>query len=127
MKKIFILAVVAVISISAYCYQDSNNNLSQSHSVECGCCQICHSYDVVANSAETANNTEVCVSMSPSEQNTYGYKTCYMCHGSGKCNTCNGKGWYYSPFGTGKIACPNCTDGKCRTCNGSGKVYGILR
>lgn len=48
-------------------------------------------------------------------------KDCNLCHGSGKCNTCNGKHWYYGIGGT-KITCPNCTpNGACSSCGGSGK------
>lgn len=49
-------------------------------------------------------------------------KSCYMCYGTGVCRTCNGKGYFYSEFGTGTIECPNCTDGSCRTCGGTGKI-----
>ena len=62
------------------------------------------------------------------EQNErYGYIDCHLCHGSGTCQTCNGKGWYYSPYGTGTVTCPNCCSGhvgKCGKCCGTGKVYG---
>lgn len=53
------------------------------------------------------------------------YKTCPLCHGSGKCNTCNGTHRSLNGF-TGKyIECPNCKpDGKCSYCNGTGKVLG---
>ncbi|MCR5064514.1 MAG: hypothetical protein K6A67_01970 [Bacteroidales bacterium] len=48
-------------------------------------------------------------------------KDCHLCQGSGKCNTCNGKHWYYGIGGT-KITCPNCTpNGACSSCGGSGK------
>ena len=63
----------------------------------------------------------------------YGWKTCHICHGSGVCTTCNGKGYFYGGFGIGEpIPCPNCLiqngvrTGKCRTCSGKGKVYGLL-
>lgn len=48
---------------------------------------------------------------------------CYMCHGSGKCNSCNGTHSIWNEFGGGKIECPNCRpDGKCTTCGGTGKI-----
>lgn len=48
-------------------------------------------------------------------------KDCNLCHGSGKCNTCNGKHWYYGIGGT-TITCPNCPpNGACSSCGGSGK------
>ena len=58
---------------------------------------------------------------------SYGEKDCPLCHGTGTCQTCNGKGWYYSPYGTGTVTCPNCCSGhvgKCSKCCGTGKVYG---
>lgn len=50
-------------------------------------------------------------------------RMCRVCVGSGKCRTCNGKGWYYDTgMGLGtKRNCPNCSDGKCTSCGGSGK------
>lgn len=52
------------------------------------------------------------------------------CHGSGKCSTCSGKGWYYGTGKDSKIMCPNCDspgkrnspgNGKCSWCHGTGK------
>ena len=49
---------------------------------------------------------------------------CPHCHGSGKCQTCNGKGVYLS-IGDW-LKCPNCyggnQSGKCQWCQGTGKV-----
>ena len=59
--------------------------------------------------------------------NTYGYKPCHMCLGSGKCSTCNGKGWYYG-FGN-QVLCPNCDsnhNGVCSHCHGTKKEYGLI-
>lgn len=47
---------------------------------------------------------------------------CTFCWHSGKCNTCNGKGWYNNPFGTGIVNCPNCTNGNCSHCGGRGSI-----
>ena len=49
-------------------------------------------------------------------------KDCSLCHGSGKCSTCNGKHTYYNGL-TGKyLECPNCKpNGACSSCGGSGK------
>lgn len=47
-------------------------------------------------------------------------KDCHMCYGLKDCQTCNGKGWFYSQFSTDKLDCPNCTDGKCSACGGKG-------
>ena len=49
---------------------------------------------------------------------------CFSCHGSGKCRTCDGKGWYWGGLsGLDKLLCPNCTnhDGVCIHCGGKGK------
>ncbi len=47
-------------------------------------------------------------------------ESCPVCLGSGKCNTCNGKHWYY--FAGNQITCPNCKpNGACSSCGGSGK------
>lgn len=47
---------------------------------------------------------------------------CYMCHGSGKCPTCNGKHWFTTEFAQ-RAECPNCKpDGRCSVCGGSGKI-----
>ena len=58
---------------------------------------------------------------------SYGEKDCPLCHGTGTCQTCGGKGWYYSSYGTGTVTCPNCCSGhvgKCSKCCGTGKTYG---
>ena len=55
----------------------------------------------------------------------YGYITCHMCYGSGKCSSCSGTG---VASGLGRdYLCPNCNDhnGICITCHGRGKVWGI--
>ena len=56
-----------------------------------------------------------------SSSKTSSSSPCYLCHGIGKCWTCNGNRTYLNPL-TGKyIDCPNCTDGLCSHCHGSGK------
>lgn len=51
---------------------------------------------------------------------------CTHCAHSGKCNSCYGKGYYYSSFGVSKtVDCPNCygyKTGLCRYCQGKGTV-----
>lgn len=49
---------------------------------------------------------------------------CPQCYSTGKCSTCAGKGWYYNPYGSGTLVCPNCHnhDGKCTKCGGTGKI-----
>lgn len=50
---------------------------------------------------------------------------CSHCHGTAKCQTCDGKGWYWGGLsGFDKLLCPNCQsnhNGKCSWCNGTGK------
>lgn len=62
----------------------------------------------------------------------YGYKDCYSCHGTGTCQTCNGRGIQHNSFGMNDSGCANChrdsngrRTGKCSTCQGTGKVYGL--
>jgi len=50
-------------------------------------------------------------------------KDCPLCHGSGKCSTCNGTHRIDYQFGAGTLECPNCKpDGHCTYCGGTGKV-----
>ena len=49
-------------------------------------------------------------------------ESCHICYGSGKCSTCNGKGYVISAYTQKYVDCVNCTNGKCNKCNGSGKV-----
>jgi len=59
-----------------------------------------------------------------SSSRTTSSKMCRLCAGSGKCNTCNGKGYYYNEFDLSKkVLCPNCPNrsGKCSSCRGTGK------
>lgn len=50
-------------------------------------------------------------------------KDCQRCWGSGKCQTCNGRGYYTElGVGSGTLDCPNCNKtGRCSSCGGSGK------
>lgn len=55
--------------------------------------------------------------------NTY-KASCPHCHGSGKCNTCNGRHRYLNPLTNKYITCPNCKpDGACSYCGGTGKKH----
>jgi len=49
-------------------------------------------------------------------------ETCHICYGSGKCSTCNGKGYVISTYTQKYDNCVNCTNGRCSKCSGSGKV-----
>lgn len=79
-----------------------------------------NSYNSSTNSNSGSSNSSV-------NQNSSRYtdKTCHSCHGSGICNTCNGKGWYERLGVKGTMNCPNCSNGKCSICGGTGKVRGL--
>lgn len=52
---------------------------------------------------------------------------CDRCHRSGKCQTCNGKGWYQALYGQA-TDCPNCDGyktGRCSKCHGAGTIEKI--
>lgn len=57
-------------------------------------------------------------------------RTCISCNGTGKCKTCDGKGYYYQETGyyvgrSGKTRtdCPVCHGtGRCGTCHGNGTI-----
>lgn len=74
------------------------------------------------NSNNTNYNQSQYESGYNSNSSTGYQKDCHLCHGTGKCNTCNGKHYYINPL-TGKyITCPNCKpDGLCSACGGTGK------
>lgn len=48
---------------------------------------------------------------------------CTFCLGTGKCQSCNGKGYYYNPLDLSKtVSCPNCDNnhnGVCSHCHGT--------
>lgn len=85
-----------------------------------------NSYSNASNNYNFSNSTNSSSSSSVN-QNTSRYtdKTCHGCHGSGKCNTCNGKGWYERLGIKGTMNCPNCSNGRCSICGGTGKVRGL--
>lgn len=65
-------------------------------------------------------------SSSSSSYSGSGYsRDCGVCLGTGKCNTCNGRGYYdVIGLGSGRHLCPNCAsnhNGVCASCNGTGK------
>lgn len=59
----------------------------------------------------------------PQPQTQREAKDCQRCWGSGKCQTCNGRGYYTElGVGSGPLDCPNCNKtGRCSSCGGSGK------
>lgn len=80
----------------------------------------------------TISSQQTSVERSPSKQ----WKTitrevdCRHCSHSGKCKSCNGKGYFYNSFDISKIVdCPNCyhKTGLCSFCQGKGTVTKIER
>ena len=79
----------------------------------------------VTTDNSSPSNTTVVTNTNEAPQFGYVNVDCPLCNHSGECSTCNGKGWYYSPYGTGTIDCPNCDrnhNGKCNMCHGTGQV-----
>lgn len=76
--------------------------------------------DLLNNGAATIENNSSSNSSYISTGNT-NQATCHLCHGLGKCWTCNGKRSYLNPLTNKFVECPNCTDGLCSHCHGSGK------
>lgn len=79
-------------------------------------------YNNTSGQSSSSSNGSTTTKHQPKTAHTV-YEDCPHCHGTGVCSSCNGKGWYDSPFTTGVIKCPNCyhQDGKCRFCGGDGK------
>lgn len=72
-----------------------------------------------AGSNYTPSTTE---SNSSYSNSTSSERRCEHCHGSGRCNTCNGNYTHYIGYvGAKPKHCPNCSNGSCRWCNGTGK------
>ena len=80
---------------------------------------------MMKNNSGNSTSSSSTSSSSSSNQSKSNSRDCRLCLGSGKCNTCNGKGYYYNPLDLTKtVSCPNCAsnhNGKCSSCNGSGK------
>lgn len=72
------------------------------------------------NMGSGSNSNQSSTSVNPVQPHQI-TESCPICHGSGKCNTCNGRHWYYGYSGN-QITCPNCRDGRCTHCGGSGQV-----
>ncbi len=81
-----------------------------------------------ANARAAANgyqigNSSSATSSSNNSSSVTKTKSCPLCHGSGKCDTCNGTHRYLNGLTGNYLECPNCKpDGKCSYCNGTGKV-----
>lgn len=80
------------------------------------------------NAAFVANLTNNQWNNLPSSNNSISLKKkgriCKACYGRGICGTCKGFGWIRQSYGTGKLACPNCSaaNGRiCDVCNGTGE------
>ena len=56
------------------------------------------------------------------EEEEDAYRTCGVCHGSGKCNKCGGDGGSYTYGGDGWDECEYCDEtGLCYVCDGTGR------
>ena len=54
--------------------------------------------------------------------NNYQSSTCKYCHGTGRCSSCNGKGYKFNPYSGEDDRCPSCFgNGRCFNCHGSGR------
>lgn len=76
-----------------------------------------------ANSGHTTFSDSYNSNSGSSGSSTKSYTPdCHLCHGLGKCNTCNGTHSYLNPLTDTYITCPNCKpDGLCSACGGTGK------
>ncbi len=75
-----------------------------------------------STSSESSSNSR----KKSSYKSPHGHKACRVCFGTGKCNTCSGKGHYYT-MGGQVIRCTSCAHtGKCSSCNGTGKKIGYI-
>lgn len=53
---------------------------------------------------------------------SYQSSTCKYCHGTGRCSSCNGKGYKFNPYSGEEDQCPSCFgNGRCFNCHGSGR------
>lgn len=87
---------------------------------------------MMKNSESSSSSSSSSTSSSNSSRSsTAGYssssneKMCRRCVGTGKCKTCEGRGYYYNPLDLSKtVLCPNCQrnhNGICASCGGTGK------
>lgn len=76
--------------------------------------------------ATTSSGSSSYSGSSISSSSSNSSRDCRRCMGSGKCQTCNGSGYYDKiGLGSGRFLCPNCDsnhNGKCAICHGTGKV-----
>ena len=77
------------------------------------------------SNSSSSSKSSSCGSSSRFTSSSSSGSMCRLCAGTGKCKTCNGKGYYYNPLDISKtVACPNCQrnhNGVCSSCGGSGK------
>jgi hypothetical protein len=80
----------------------------------------------VLGTSGSSSSSSYSSSRSSSSSSSSSSRDCRRCMGTGKCQTCNGRGYYDEiGIGSGRHACPNCAsnhNGKCASCNGSGKM-----
>ena len=72
-----------------------------------------------ASPAPSSSNSYNSSGSSANRKSSSSRRSCRLCHGQGKCNTCWGSRRFLSSYGTGYVTCPNCTDGLCSRCHGS--------
>lgn len=87
-------------------------------------------YQMMKNGSGSSSSSSISSSSSTSSGPSYSSgsssRDCQRCMGTGKCQTCNGRGYYdVIGIGSGRHACPNCAsnhNGKCASCKGTGKM-----
>lgn len=79
-----------------------------------------------AVSSSSSSSSSSSTSSGSSYSSSASSRDCHRCMGTGKCQTCNGRGYYDEiGIGSGRHACPNCAsnhNGKCASCGGTGKM-----
>ncbi len=76
-----------------------------------------------SSSTSSSSSSSSSSNYSSSSSNSSG-RMCQLCAGTGRCKTCEGKGYYYNPLNLSQtVLCPNCHNhnGKCSSCSGTGK------
>lgn len=76
-------------------------------------------------SSSSSSSSTSSSSSSSSTSSSSSSSMCNRCAGTGRCKTCEGKGYYYNPLDMSKtVLCPNCQsnhNGKCALCGGTGR------
>lgn len=81
---------------------------------------------ITPSTTTTTTNTPSTTTSTSSTSSSSSSRECPNCsvRGNGKCNTCNGKGYYTQMgIGSGTHKCPNCNGtGRCQWCGGTGRL-----